>query len=811
MSWPLASHFSLMLQNPQIAFRDAELRGCRIEKDERNQPRPWSGAFAVVYKGTSADGRRSFAIRAFTTESPERRERYDLISDYLKTRRLECLVDFEYRDRSIRSAGDGKWYPLILMDWVQGETLFKWVRGRSLTGDTAALSAAAERWVVLVRELANAGIAHGDLQHGNVMVTEAGELKLVDYDCMCVPALASRRNLEVGVEPYQHPARNEHSLLSATMDRFSSLVIYVALRALAADPFLWTRYVEDFAYDKLLFRREDFRVPDASPLYRDLLQSPDEQVRAMTEKLFSLTRVPIDQVPPLSELADSFGQIEQLLRAEQWDEAVHLLNRRGQFRDAPQRLKPLIQRAYEHVCRQKAWDSYQKIALAETEACDRRLAAAWNEELFAGFAPAEAQRERLNTARRRIAALRTLHQLAQESPAPSRFEHEAKLVMAAKGFPKDYQYVLHERVQQARQCVSALRELALAIRNGSTEAAINTAWRRVVRTKCQGMIRAAWKPRIVLAQKRLPLLEGLKRIPSDLPRDQLDQRLLDVWNDDLLKDCPEADAWRDSYQQAALRREAVQRLEHAVHACDEVEIERLMREPCLVDYPIPVAWMATVRVARERMVRTEQLTSALENGQRSAFLGLFDARVIRRYPERFLGWQETLDQWIQSEVLPTENMGLRPALGRASLVRDEREPGVYRACWTWPQQRFSDECLLAICSEPPGVGPDPRNLSVLHRISMDRTSWESGGGTRSIHVVPEWQGSYVVVWATIDVGFRTYCSHPLVLGQIEDISNRQADNVRGWHVFFRRGRRASPAAQDERAQAGPTAPEDEHG
>ena len=72
MSWPLASHFSAMLQNPRLAFRDPTLRECRITKDERNQPRPWSGAFAVVYKGISAIDDRPFAVRIFTTESPER-------------------------------------------------------------------------------------------------------------------------------------------------------------------------------------------------------------------------------------------------------------------------------------------------------------------------------------------------------------------------------------------------------------------------------------------------------------------------------------------------------------------------------------------------------------------------------------------------------------------------------------------------------------------------------------------------------------------------------------------------------------------
>ena len=86
MSWPLASHFSAMLQNPKVAFRDPELREYRVEKDAMNQPRPWAGAFAVVYKGLAPAGKPARAIRVFTTESPERRERYDLIHEYLKAR-----------------------------------------------------------------------------------------------------------------------------------------------------------------------------------------------------------------------------------------------------------------------------------------------------------------------------------------------------------------------------------------------------------------------------------------------------------------------------------------------------------------------------------------------------------------------------------------------------------------------------------------------------------------------------------------------------------------------------------------------------
>ena len=128
------------------------------------------------------DGQTPFAVRIFTTESPERRERYDLISAYLQGRKLNCLVNFEYRDRSIRSAGDGKWYPLIIMEWVQGETLFQWLRARSLEGNREAIAAVADRWLEAVQELSDNSVAHGDLQHANVMVdcglaTETGRLR----------------------------------------------------------------------------------------------------------------------------------------------------------------------------------------------------------------------------------------------------------------------------------------------------------------------------------------------------------------------------------------------------------------------------------------------------------------------------------------------------------------------------------------------------------------------------------------------------------------------------------------------------------
>ena len=290
MSWPLPSDFRTMLQNPRVAFRDPQLQACEIERDALGQPRPWSGAFAVVYKAILPGGQRPVAVRAFSSQSPERQQRYDSIARHLQCRDVPCLVHFEYQHDGIRSAGDGRWYPLVVMQWVDGQTLFEWVGSKCRVGKGPSLAKAARHWLRLLRDLDRAEVAHGDLQHANVMVTRRGRLRLVDYDGMGVPELWGQRNLEIGVRPYQHPQRGESTLLGPELDRFSSIVIYLALQATAADPSLWQKHVGSRSHDKLLFREEDFVEPQSSTLRQDLLKSTDPQVRELTDRLFSLSR-----------------------------------------------------------------------------------------------------------------------------------------------------------------------------------------------------------------------------------------------------------------------------------------------------------------------------------------------------------------------------------------------------------------------------------------------------------------------------------------------------------------------------------------
>src|SRR5262249_50007515 len=138
-------------------------------------------------------------------------------------------------------------------------------------------------------------IGHCDLQHGNVLVA-SGDVKLIDYDGMYVPALRGRGSHEKGHPAYQHPER-EGTDFDERVDRFPALVIHTSLIALAEAPELWKRYYDE---DNLIFRRSDFQNPDASAVFQDLEQMGGA-VAEQTAALKQACKRPIQDSPRLRD------------------------------------------------------------------------------------------------------------------------------------------------------------------------------------------------------------------------------------------------------------------------------------------------------------------------------------------------------------------------------------------------------------------------------------------------------------------------------------------------------------------------------
>ena len=200
MAWPTPQDYNEAVQAPKVVFSDAELKGAVPETTKLGLPKAITGNFACVYRFSRA--RKEWAVRCFHRRYAGRRDRYVQISGTLAGLGLPYTVRFDYIDQGIRMGG--RWYPILKMEWVRGLVLTSYVEKN--LAKPKAMKALTSEWLEMVAALRDAGIAHGDLQHGNVLVV-GGKIRLVDYDGMYVPALDGLRSNETGHPNYQHPHR----------------------------------------------------------------------------------------------------------------------------------------------------------------------------------------------------------------------------------------------------------------------------------------------------------------------------------------------------------------------------------------------------------------------------------------------------------------------------------------------------------------------------------------------------------------------------------------------------------------------------
>ncbi|HEY1351963.1 MAG TPA: hypothetical protein VGF67_20270 [Ktedonobacteraceae bacterium] len=419
----LAYDDAMRFANIRLQIQDPEIKQGRVETitvptNLGSFVQPWGveGGFAVVYKYRTRSGQFR-ALRCFRRDmDADTQFRYERIGPYFQTHASQVTAGFKYHAQGIlikeSSQPQGRIYPVIEMDWIEGTTLLDTVDELCQQRDRAELQELSQRWLTLLKTMRQAHISHGDLAGLNVMVRPDGSLVLIDYDGVYIPDFGAHQLPQVllGQPDYQHPQMGKRPFNEQT-DAFSALVIYTALLALSWKPELWDRYASRGANQKLLdtnllLKQADFQEPLGSALFQELEQCSDPQIKSCIQELKRACLQPIGQIHFPFQLIDP---------------------------DYPKK------------------QALEQLAVAIQAENDAQIAAAWTPAMEQ-FAPAQAYRPRALLARQRLSALQQWRVVVQHQKIAQIVDQYNLLLDACSEVTADEKQILRIARDFAQAC-----------------------------------------------------------------------------------------------------------------------------------------------------------------------------------------------------------------------------------------------------------------------------------------------------------------------------------------------------------------------
>ena len=258
MQYPLISEYVKAIQDASNNLD--ELAHLVPVQDDHGEPYRSSGAFAVVFKMKDEQTGKCYALKCFTEEQEGRAEAYRQIADELEFVDSSYITSVKYLDKEIfvDSSCEEDEFPVLLMDWIDGETMENYIAENYQ--DNYAMAMLCYRFCKMAAWLRSQPFAHGDIKPDNIMVRPDGNLTLVDYDGMFVPAMKGQKSPTIGTKDFSHPLRTVDDF-DETIDDFALASIALSLKAISMNSKLLDTYG---ASDRLLFSENDYRNPSSS-------------------------------------------------------------------------------------------------------------------------------------------------------------------------------------------------------------------------------------------------------------------------------------------------------------------------------------------------------------------------------------------------------------------------------------------------------------------------------------------------------------------------------------------------------------------
>ena len=258
MQYPLISEYVKAIQDAgdnleQLAYLTPVL-------DDHGEPYRSSGAFAVVFKMRDKSTGKYYALKCFTEEQEGRADAYRQIADELDMVDSPYITSVKYMEKElfVDSQCEEDEFPVLLMDWVEGETMEAYIAANYR--NQSAMSLLSYRFGKMAAWLRSQSFAHGDVKPDNIIIRPDGSLTLVDYDGMFVSSMKGCNSPTIGTKDFSHPLRTVDDF-DETIDDFSLASIALSLKAISMKPTLLDTYG---ASDRLLFSENDYRNPSNS-------------------------------------------------------------------------------------------------------------------------------------------------------------------------------------------------------------------------------------------------------------------------------------------------------------------------------------------------------------------------------------------------------------------------------------------------------------------------------------------------------------------------------------------------------------------
>lgn len=318
--WPRFSDYNAAFHNPEKGLIPLELKRASVARNGFGSPDPLSGGFAYIYRLTLPDGTQK-AVRVFIQEDPVRDSRIPWVVKRLEESKLqypplkELFLSCQWIDPAVHTSKAD--VPALVMDWSEGQTLGEWLRKQR--GNPAAILEFREGFFRMMELLEQAGISHGDLQTGNILVNRNGHPVLVDYDGVAFFGEDDSPPLQGGHPNFQHPFR-PHQLPSAQLDRFPAITIDLGLLAwsLFSKSSWFLSLVSDS--DRLYFSRSDFLAPEHSEAFGRIREHP--QLATAAKELEALCKGDPATVPTLAEFRSRAYPLEVKLAPSAVEQTV---------------------------------------------------------------------------------------------------------------------------------------------------------------------------------------------------------------------------------------------------------------------------------------------------------------------------------------------------------------------------------------------------------------------------------------------------------------------------------------------------------